>query len=52
VIRAVDYDIATGVWPDMREHGWAVDDWPMIFEKVHLRLAGGLGDPSAVNSNC
>ena len=31
VIRAVDYDIATGVWPDMREHGWAVDDWPMIF---------------------
>jgi len=21
--RAVDHDIATGVWPDMTEHGWA-----------------------------
>ena len=23
VVRAVDHDIASGVWPDMREHGWA-----------------------------
>ena len=23
VIRAIDHDIATGVWPDMTEHGWA-----------------------------
>ena len=30
VIRAVDHDIATGVWPDMRDHGWASDDWPMF----------------------
>ena len=22
MIRAVDHDIATGVWPDMTEHGW------------------------------
>ncbi|GAA2615398.1 hypothetical protein GCM10010304_80780 [Streptomyces roseoviolaceus] len=22
VLRAVDHDIATGVWPDMTEHGW------------------------------
>jgi multimeric flavodoxin WrbA len=34
LIRAVDEDIATGVWPDMTEHGWAADDWPGIFEKV------------------
>lgn len=34
MIRAVDYDIATGVWPDMREHGWANDDWPAILEKI------------------
>src|SRR6476659_9225877 len=34
VIRAVDRDIATGVWPDMKEHGWARDDWPEIFEQV------------------
>lgn len=34
VIRAVDYDIAPGVYPDMREHGWKTDDWPKIQEKV------------------
>jgi multimeric flavodoxin WrbA len=33
-IRAVDHDIATGVWPDMTEHGWDKDDWPQIFEQV------------------
>src|SRR4051812_35468069 len=33
-IRAVDHDIATGVWPDMTEHGWAVDEWPAIHEQV------------------
>jgi multimeric flavodoxin WrbA len=35
VIRAIDYDIAIGVWPDMTEHGWDGDDWPLIYEKVH-----------------
>ena len=34
VIRAVDHQIATGVWPDMREHGWEYDDWPAIHEQV------------------
>jgi hypothetical protein len=24
-IRAIDHDIATGVWPDMTEHGAAAD---------------------------
>ena len=33
-IRAVDHEIATGVYPDMTEHGWERDDWPEIFEKV------------------
>jgi multimeric flavodoxin WrbA len=33
-LRAVDHQIATGVWPDMREHGWAADDWPEIFDMV------------------
>src|SRR4051794_21498944 len=27
-IRALDHSIATGVWPDMTEHGWERDDWP------------------------
>src|SRR5215208_3911417 len=34
VVRAVDHDIATGVWPDMRGHGCVTDDWPAIFDKV------------------
>ena len=54
VIRPVDHDITTGVWPDMREHGWADDDWPATFDKVLaadvLVLAGPiwLGDNSSV----
>ena len=34
VIRAVDYDIASGVYPDMTEKNWDKDDWPKIQEKV------------------
>lgn len=34
VIRQVDHYIATGVMPDMREHGWKTDEWPQLFEKV------------------
>ena len=33
-VRAIDHDIATGVWPDMTEHGWERDEWPEIFERV------------------
>ncbi len=33
-LRPVDFEIATGVYPDMTEHGWPKDDWPAIFEKV------------------
>src|SRR5918992_5824801 len=32
--RAIDHDIATGVYPDMTEHGWEHDEWPAIFERV------------------
>jgi multimeric flavodoxin WrbA len=54
VLRAVDHDIATGVWPDMTEHGWPVDEWPEIFARVLdaniLVLCGPiwLGDNSSV----
>ncbi|WP_116948314.1 flavodoxin family protein [Jiangella endophytica] len=53
-VRAIDHDIATGVWPDMTEHGWAVDAWPELYERVLaadiLVLAGPiwLGDNSSV----
>jgi len=33
-IRAVDHDIAPGVWPDMTEHGFHVDEWPTLFDRV------------------
>jgi multimeric flavodoxin WrbA len=54
VLRAIDHDIATGVWPDMTEHDWHSDEWPAIYQKVLaadiLILAGPiwLGDNSSV----
>ena len=32
--RAVDFDLAPGVYPDMTEHGWEHDDWPRLGERV------------------
>ncbi|HEU5121337.1 MAG TPA: flavodoxin family protein [Candidatus Saccharimonadales bacterium] len=34
LIRTIDHDIATGVYPDMREKGWATDEWPEIYKKI------------------
>jgi multimeric flavodoxin WrbA len=54
VIRAIDHDIATGVYPNMREHGWDTDEWPEIYKKVqaaHIVVIAGpiwLGDNSSV----
>ncbi|MGO4257381.1 flavodoxin family protein [Marmoricola sp. RAF53] len=54
VVRAVDLDIATGVYTDMREHGWATDAWPDVHQQVMesdiLVIAGPiwLGDNSSV----
>jgi multimeric flavodoxin WrbA len=54
VITLLDHpDIATGVYPDMREHGWDRDEWPEMYKKVEaadiLVLAGPiwLGDNSS-----
>jgi multimeric flavodoxin WrbA len=54
VLRAIDHPIATGVYPDMREHGWAEDAWvdiaPRLLASDILVLAGPiwLGDNSSV----
>lgn len=54
VIRAIDHDIATGIYPDMREKGWSTDEWPEIYKQVQaadiLVIAGPiwLGDNSSV----
>lgn len=53
-IRAVDHDLAPGVQPDMREHGWASDDWPALSERIlaaDILVIGTpiwLGDKSSV----
>ena len=54
VLRAVDHDIATGVYPDMTQYGWDSDAWPEIYPRVLdsdiLVIAGPiwLGDNSSV----
>jgi len=51
--RSVDHDIASGVYPDMRDHGWDEDAWPDLFLRVLaadiLVIAGPiwLGDNSS-----
>jgi len=53
-VRVIDHDVATGVYPDMTEHGWATDAWPDIQAQVFaadiLVLAGPiwLGDNSSI----
>ena len=53
-IRAVDHDIAPGVQPDMREHGWKSDDWPALTGRIlaaDILVIGTpiwLGDKSSV----
>jgi multimeric flavodoxin WrbA len=53
LIRPIDHDIATGVYPDMRAHGWDSDEWPEMYKKVQaadiLVIAGPiwLGDNSS-----
>ncbi|MFC7598072.1 flavodoxin family protein [Terrabacter sp. GCM10028922] len=53
-IRFVDHDVATGVYPDMREHGWETDAWPELYpgilESEILVVAGPiwLGDNSSI----
>mgnify|MGYP001002839755 CR=1 FL=1 len=54
VIRFVDHDVATGVYPDMRAHGWETDAWPDLYPGILasqiLVVAGPiwLGDNSSV----
>ncbi|MGK7397009.1 MAG: flavodoxin family protein [Candidatus Cyclobacteriaceae bacterium M3_2C_046] len=34
ILRPVDYQLAFGVYPDMKAYGWVVDQWPEIQAKV------------------
>ena len=44
-IRAVDHEIAPGVYPDMTEHGAAHDDWPSLYGRVEAADILVLGTP-------
>jgi len=33
-IRLIDHEVASGIYPDMTEHGWEVDEWPELFERI------------------
>ena len=44
-IRAVDYELAPGVYPDMTEHGAASDDWPSLYARVEAADILVLGTP-------
>ena len=54
-LRAADHRIAFGVYPDMRDHGAEVDDWPDIFwpevRDAHILVLGTplwLGEESSI----
>ena len=33
-IRFIDHQVATGVYPDMTEHGWDTDAWPSLSKRI------------------
>jgi len=54
-IRFIDHDAATGIYPDMREHGWQTDAWlDEVWPKVDaadILVVGGplwLGDNASI----
>jgi len=44
-IRAVDHELAAGVYPDMTEHGATRDEWPSLYERVEAADILVLGTP-------
>ncbi len=44
-VRAVDHELAPGVYPDMSEHGAARDDWPSVYERVDAADILVIGTP-------
>ncbi len=44
-IRAADHDLPPGVWPDMTEHGYETDEWPVLFDRVMAADILVLGTP-------
>ena len=49
--RAVDHQIATGVYPDMRTRGWDVDEWPELLPRVLAADILVIGGPIWLGGN-
>ena len=53
-IRLADHDVADGVYPDMREHGWEFDEWVDLWPRIRdadILVVGTpiwLGEPSSL----
>lgn len=53
-VHMAAHTVPGGVYPDMTEHGYPTDDWPMIWEKVqaaHILVIGTplwLGEESSI----
>jgi len=45
LIRLVDHDVAPGVYPDMRDHGAASDEWPELYARVQAADVLVVGTP-------
>lgn len=41
----LDHQVPPGVYPDMTEHGWDRDDWPILWEKVKAADILVIGTP-------
>ena len=50
-VRAIDHDLATGIYPDMTSHGWDHDGWPELWPKVEAADILVLGGPIWLGDN-
>ncbi|HEX8390245.1 MAG TPA: flavodoxin family protein [Candidatus Saccharimonadales bacterium] len=51
VIRTINTDMATGIYPDMTEYGYDSDEWPAIFERVKAADIVVIGGPIWLGDN-
>jgi multimeric flavodoxin WrbA len=51
MFRLVDYPVAPGVYPDMREHGWQEDAWPELWDRVVAADILVVGSPLWLGEN-
>jgi multimeric flavodoxin WrbA len=45
MVHMLDHTIPPGVYPDMTDHGWDKDDWPMLWDKVKAANILVIGTP-------